>query len=336
MITTLAAACRRRVLFTLALCCAWAAGAASAAEPEVLRVNLFPTAKQLPFLLGNERGLFAKRGIRLELQYTENSTTQREALATGKADIVHSAVDNAVAMVETAGKDVVIVMGGDSGSNEFIVQPELNSFADVRGKILVVDATDTAFALQAKKILLQRGLKEGVDYRIKAIGRGAQRLQAMFDDKANAAAIMNPPFSVLAVQKGMKSLGRTVDLLGPYQSAGVFVMRPWALKNGPLLERYLAAYVESLRGVFDPANRADCLRLLMAQLKLSPEEAATTYDLLLDPKIGYVKDAKLDPEGFKATLALRAEIENTGAAVQPPEKYLDLSFYERAMATLAR
>ena len=158
----------------------------------------------------------------------------------------------------------------------------------------------------------------------------------MADDKANAAAIMNPPFSVQAVQMGMKSLGRTVDLLGPYQSAGVFVMRQWGREHGPLLEKYLASYVESLRSVFDPANRADCVRLLMAQLKLSRDEAEATYKLLLDPKIGYVRDAKLDPEGFKATLALRAEIENKGGAVPPPEKYLDLSYYQRAMATLSR
>jgi len=333
MTRTLAALRWYSAVFALFMCCTTAAGAA---DVELVRVNLFPTAKQLPFLLGNERGIFARRGIRLDLQYTENSTTQRADLASGKVDIVHSAVDNAVAMVEMAGNDVVIVMGGDSGSNEFIVQPQLKSFADVRGKILVVDATDTAFALQAKKILLGHGLREGSDYTIKAIGRGAQRLQAMIDDKSNAAAIMNPPFSVQAVQMGMKSLGRTVDLLGPYQSAGVFVMRQWGKTHGPLLERYLASYVESLRAVFDPANRADCERLLRAQLKLSPAEASATYDLLLDPKIGYVRDAKLDPEGFKATLALRAEIENKGAAVPPPEKYLDLSYYQRAIESLKR
>ncbi len=336
MLNTLAAIRRHSAVFAFALCCAIGTGTAAAAEAEAVRVNLFPTAKQLPFLLGNERGIFARRGIRLELQYTENSTTQRAALANGTVDIVHSAVDNAVAMVEMAGNDVVIVMGGDSGSNEFIVQPHLNSFADVRGKILVVDATDTAFALQAKKILLGYGLQAGRDYTIKAIGRGAQRLQAMVDDKASAAAIMNPPFSVQAVQMGMKSLGRTVDLLGPYQSAGVFVMRQWGRAHGPLLEKYLASYVESLRGVFDPANRADCVRLLMAQLKLSRDEAEATYKLLLDPAIGYVRDAKLDPEGFKATLALRAEIENKGGAVPPPEKYLDLSYYQRAIESLRR
>ena len=53
----------------------------------------------------------------------------------------------------------------------------------------------------------------------------------------------------------------------------------------------------------DITNRADCERLLMAQLKLSKDEAEATYKLLLDPQIGYVRDAKLDPEGFKATLA---------------------------------
>ena len=327
---------RLSAVFALAMFAVLGSGAAGAAEAELVRVNLFPTAKQLPFLLGIERGIFARRGVRLDLQYTENSTTQRADLASGKVDIVHSAVDNAVAMVEMAGNDVVIVMGGDSGSNEFIVQPHLNSFADVRGKILVVDATNTAFALQAKKILLGHGLQDGRDYTIKAIGRGAQRLQAMIDDKNNAAAIMNPPFSVLAVQRGMKSLGRTVDLLGPYQSAGVFVMRQWGKTHGPLLERYLASYVESLRAVFDPANRADCERLLRAQLKLTAEEAAETYKLLLDPKIGYVRDAKLDPKGFKATLALRAEIENKGAAAPPPEKYLDLSYYQRAIESLKR
>ena len=74
----------------------------------------------------------------------------------------------------------------------------------------------------------------------------------------------------------------------------------------------------------------------MAQLKLSKDEAESTYRLLLDPQIGYVRDARLSHEGFRATLALRAEIENKGGALPPPEKYLDLSYYQRAIATLPR
>ena len=40
--------------------------------------------------------------------------------------------------------------------------------ADLRGRTLVVDAPDTAYALQLKKILAQHGLKEG-DYKINPV-----------------------------------------------------------------------------------------------------------------------------------------------------------------------
>ena len=75
--------------------------------------------------------------------------------------------------------DVVIISGGDGGTNEFIVGRDINSFADIRGKALVTDAPNTAYALQAKKILLKNGLKDGVDYRINAVGAGPFRLKAM-------------------------------------------------------------------------------------------------------------------------------------------------------------
>ena len=129
-----------------------------------MRVNTFPTARSLPFFVGIEKGFFARHGIKLEFEFTENSKSQREGLAGGKFEVVHSAVDNAIAMIEVAKIDVVIVSGGDGGTNEFIVGKGINSFADIRGKTLVTDAPNTAYALQANKILLRHGLKDGVDY----------------------------------------------------------------------------------------------------------------------------------------------------------------------------
>lgn len=168
---------------------------------------------------------FSSSTIRLDLAFTDNSRNQREGLALGKFDVAQSALDNAVAMIEVAKKDVVIVGGGDSGMNEFFVQGDISSFADLRGRTLIVDAPDTAYALQAKKILLQHGLKEGKDYTVKPVGAGVYRFKAMAENKDNTAAILNLPFTVQAEQLGMRSLGRTVDLLGPYQAGGAFVMR---------------------------------------------------------------------------------------------------------------
>src|SRR5262249_55534 len=151
----------------------------------------------------------------------------------------------------------------------FFVQPEIKSFADLRGRTLVVDAPDTAYALQAKKILLQHGLHEGRDYAVKPVGAGAFRFKAMTESKDNAAGILNLPFTVQAEQMGLKSLGRTIDLLGPYQAGGAFVMRAWAQANGDTLERYLAAYVQSLRWVRAPTNRTQAIGLLTDKFKLA-------------------------------------------------------------------
>jgi len=307
----------------------------TAAEPQWLRVNAFPNAKALPLHAGVANGIFARHYLAIELSFTENSTRQREGLAAGTVDIALAAVDNAVAMVEVAGQDVVIVTGGDSGMNEFFVQPYVRSFADLRGRILVVDAPDTAYALLAKKILLKHGLTGGKDYVVKPVGRGELRLKAMASDKENAAAILNLPFTIQAEQLGLKSLGSTVDMLGPYQANGAFVQRAWAKANAPLLERFIAAYVESLRWSLQPGNREQSVALLMEKLKLSRDIAERTWRLLADPARGFTPDARFDRRGFDNMLALRAEMEG-GRAPAAPEKYFDLSYYERALARLSR
>ncbi len=323
-------------IFAAAMLVACALGAPAHAEERTpVRVNAFPNAKALPLHIGLAQGIFARHGIALELQLTESSRSQREGLAAGRFDIAQSALDNAVAMIEVARQDVVILAGGDSGMNEFIVQPGIASFAALRGRTIIVDAPDTAYALQAKKLLLKFGLHAGADYTVRPVGAVVYRYRALIDDKSNAGGVLNLPFNIEAAEHGLKSLGRLIDLLGPYQAAGAFAMRPWVRAHADTVERYLAAYVEALRFVRDPAHKADCIALMRDKLKLSAATAERTYAQLVDPGFGFTPDAKFDQQGFRNMLALRAEIERKGGGAPPaPEKYVDLVFYERAMRSL--
>lgn len=309
-------------------------GAASAQETP-LRVNVFPGSQNLPIFIGLERGVFARHGLKVELQNTPNSQEQRAGLPEGRFEIAHAAVDNAVAMVETAGRDTIIVMGGDAGMNEFMARPEINSISDIKGRVLAVDAPNTAYALVAKKILKNNGLIEGRDYTVRPVGGTLQRSQAIATNPELAAGMVNLPFSITVREKGLKSLGRSLDLIGPYQATGAFVMRPWAQANGEALERYIAAYVESLRIAMDPANKGESTAALVKRLKLDPKVAEQTVEQLLIPGFGLAPDARFDMEGFRTVLALRAEIEGQWGGKPPaPEKYLDLSYYERAIKRL--
>jgi len=304
---------------------------AAAQDLTTVRVNTFPSASYAPLWIGMEKGLFAKRGIRVDLQFTPNSDLQREGLAKGAFEIAHAAVDNAVAMVETAREDAVIVTGGDNGMNEFIVRPEIGSVADIRGKALVVDAPNTAYGLLARKILKNAGLMDGKDYVLKPVGGTPLRLAALQESPQNAAAMLNPPYSFAAKDKGLKSLGNAVDLLGPYQAGGVFVMRKWAKANGALLERYIAALIESERLARNPASRAEVVSLIATRLKQDPKVAERTYETIMGPH-GIARDFAFDMQGFRNVLALRAEIEGDwGGRAPAPDKYVDLAYYDRAL-----
>lgn len=301
-----------------------------------IRTKVFPGAQALPLIAGVNQKIFERHGIKLELLFTTNSVELRDGLASGDMQVVHSAVDNAVAMVEMAKHDVIIVTGGDSSMNEFFVQPEIRSIADLKGKTVIVDAPNTAYALQAKKILRMNGLKDS-DYTLKQVGGTLFRYKAMREDKTNSASMLNPPFSIDAPNAGLKSMGRAIDLIGPYQATGAFVLRKWAASNADTLERYIAAQIEATRWVRAPANKDAAIKMLAERFKLSPDVAAKTFDMLMDQRFGLATDARFNMDGFKNVLALRAEIEGSwGGKAPAPERYVDLSYYERALKKLSQ
>jgi ABC-type nitrate/sulfonate/bicarbonate transport system substrate-binding protein len=322
---------RRRLLVALVAAAALAAGAVASAQPVALRVKVFPGFQNLPLFAAQSQSTFARHGLAVELQFTQTSGELRGGLAKGEFEIAHAGVDNAVAMVETAGADVVIVMGGDTGMNELFVQPSINGVGDLRGKTVIVDAPNTAYALVLRKMLLVNGLRVGDDYTLKPVGGTFQRLGAMTDNRDYAASMLNPPFSILGARRGLKSLGTAVSVIGPYQATAAFVMRPWARANAAALEKYIAAYVDALRWAMAPENKAAVVGVLVDRLKLERDVAEHVYSLATGPG-GLQPDARLDADGFKTVLALRAEMEaQWGGRAPAPDRYLDLGYYERAI-----
>jgi NitT/TauT family transport system substrate-binding protein len=300
-------------------------------DPVSLRVNVFRGASNLPIYMAIEKGYFARQGITPLLEFTPNSVAQRTGLAEGKFELAHAAVDNAVAMIETSKADVVIVAGGDGGLNEVLVRKEINQISDLRGRTFAVDAPNTAYALLGRKILKNAGLVDGKDFKIDPVGGAESRAYAL-DTPAGAVALLSSPWNIIAKDRGAKSLGTTADLYGEYQAGGVFLMRSWVVKNPGLLERYLTAYIEGCRAALNPSEKALAIQVLTRELKLEPRMAEQTYKDLNASGIGLTKDCAFNMPGFRNVLALRAEIEGQwGGKAAEPDKFLDLSIYERAL-----
>jgi ABC-type nitrate/sulfonate/bicarbonate transport system substrate-binding protein len=288
----------------------------------------------LQITAAEKQGLFAKYGIEVETANKSNSEELRAELAAGNGALAYLAVDNAVAMVELAHQDVIIVSGGEGSQNELIVQPEIKSIADLRGKTLIVDAVNTAYALQLIKILSLNGVKAG-DYTLKPVGSTPQRLIAMREHKEYAGAMLGPPTSIVAKHEGFVRLAAVQESIGAYQAAGFFAQRQWAKEHASTLVAFLAAIIEAQRWLMAPANKPQVIELLVKESHLSPEVAAETYESSMNRPGGFSTDARLDLEGFKNVLKLRAEVEGQRGGHPPgPGKYYDATYYDAALAKL--
>jgi ABC-type nitrate/sulfonate/bicarbonate transport system substrate-binding protein len=299
-----------------------------------ITIMVFPGMHNLPLLAAQAKGTFAKRGLAVDIKFAPNGAELRNGLAEGRYQIVHGAIDQAIAMAEAARADIAVIMGGDNGFNHLFVQPDIERIADLRGRTVIVDDVDTAYTLQMVRVLKQNGVNPG-DYDMRLEGATFRRLEVMLKDKTAAATTLNPPFSLRAAMGGLRDMGEMVKLMGPYQGQSGFVMRAWAQANADTVVLYIEAVVESLRWALDPTNRAEAIALLADGLKLTPEIAARTYDIASDPDGGLTRDARLDLEGIRNVLSLRSELQGRPGGMPSLEKYIDFSYYDRALAGLS-
>jgi ABC-type nitrate/sulfonate/bicarbonate transport system substrate-binding protein len=327
-------ALQRRSLLGLIGASAFGPGfAATAQQPVQVRVINFPGVQDLPFIVAETKGFFAKRDLDVKITNTGSSTELRDGLASGQYHFAHTAADNAVAMVELQNADVAIVIGGDNSFNDFFVTPDIHAYQELRGKTVVVDAPNTAFALADYQILQQHGVPRG-SYKISlAGGTPAKRLDALTKTKLAQAGMLNLPYSIFAKKAGLRKLGSLTGELGPYQGTTGFLLRPWGQANRDTVVHYIQGYIDAVRWIQDPKNKNEAIALLADRLKLTPDIAVDCYNIVANPTTGFTKDAAVDYVGFKNVLKLRAEVMGQwGGHPPPPDNYLDLSYYRLATA----
>ena len=181
---------------------------------------VFRGGQNLPILAAQSKGFFAKRGLSVELKIAPSASELPKGLADGRWQIIHSTSDNAVGIANVNKLDVALILGGDNAFNHIIAQPDNRSVANLRGKNIIVDTTNSGYAYLLYAILKKNGLNKD-DYKVTAVGATPRRLEAMQKDKANAAAVLNQPFALQAVRAGLKDMGTTVSMMGPYQGPRV-------------------------------------------------------------------------------------------------------------------
>ena len=159
------------------------------------------------------------------------------------------------------------------------------------------------------------------------VGGWESRYQTLIEGKLHAT-LLTPPFVGAALERGCHIIARGEEMAPVYQATVGLAKRSWAEDNRTHLVNYIRCYVAATEWCFAPGNRRRCLDLLARHNGLAGAAAEETLDSLLDPEHGLYPKAELNVPGIAAALDLRAGMGFIAPPTPPPEKYIDVSYYE--------
>lgn len=301
------------------------------------KINMigFGGAANLPSWLAIDKGIFAEHGLDVSLARTEGSMSQIQDMMADKYQIATTSIDNIIAYAEGQGPvkldkpfDMVAVMGVHSGLNSVVTRPEIKRFSDIKGKAVAVDAPNTGYAFVLFRILESNGLVLDRDYTILPVGGTEHRMAALKDGRA-VAAVMSAPTDLEAKEQGYNILADAAAELGGYQGSVYGVRRSWARDNEPTMLAFVRAITEAHGRIF--ADKAAAKETLKARIKgLDDKGAETIYIGLTMGKGGLARKAEINVAGVALVLSMRSAYAQPKKSLSDPQKYLDLSYYDKA------
>ena len=221
-------------------------------------------------------------------------------------------------------------MGLHNGLFTLVGAPDCASVDALFGRSIGVDARTSGFALVLERMLHARGFARG-DYRLIEIGGWERRYRSLLEGKIDAT-LLTEPFILNALGAGCHLLARDFEMIPSYQGTCGAASRRWAEQHPDRLIRYIRAYVEATEWCFDRRNRRPCLDIVARHNKIDGSAAEQTLDTLLDPEHGFYPKAAINVSGVATALELRAELGYLACPVPAVEKYVDLSYYRKALS----
>ena len=298
---------------------------------ETLHLLQFRAAYNLPVHAGIAAGIFARHRLTVETAYTPGSLYISQALKDGRCDIGHTGADDIIADIENDDRsDLLIFMGLHGGLFSLVGAPDCASIDSLHSRSIGVDAKTSGFALVLERMLHAKGFARD-DYELIEVGGWESRYQALSEGKISAT-LLTEPFIENARRAGCNLLTRDFQMIPSYQGTCGAASRRWAERQPDRLIRYIRAYVEATQWCLASSNRQACLDILARHNDIHGRAAGFTLDALLDPEHGLYPKAALNLSGVSAALELRAELGYLARPIPPVEKYVDLAYYQKALA----
>jgi ABC-type nitrate/sulfonate/bicarbonate transport system substrate-binding protein len=167
------------------------------------------------------------------------------------------------------------------------------------------------------------------EYSFVPVGGTANRAAAVQNGTA-AAALIGQPQDFRLTAEGYPNLGNSYEVFPYYPLNVIATRRDWAQQNADVVVRFLRAIIQADRWLYDPANREAAANVAVNSARMTLEEGLRSYDLLVTQTQAIPREADLPLGGLQAVIETMAEVDLLSPPLPNPDKYVDLTYLERA------
>jgi ABC-type nitrate/sulfonate/bicarbonate transport system substrate-binding protein len=282
-----------------------------------------------PLWVASGKGFFQREGLDAEVTAIRGTAPTMQALVSDSIYVALAANDGVIGLAEK-GLGVAMIAAGAKTTHMIMGGKKYKTYEDLRGAIIGSSTLTSGTAFLLRRVLQTKGLEYPRDYKLVNVGGSGPAFTALSTGNI-AAAILAVPISFKAQQMGFNLIGKVTDVFPNYLLSTFSVRREWAEAHREEVVRFLRALLKARKWLDE--NKQEAAEFLAKDLDMKPALARKGLDYYLDAR-AWDPNLRIDLDGLKTVIEVYAEQAEMKGALPNPEKYVDVSYLESAVATL--
>lgn len=280
-----------------------------------------------PLYFGVHQGIFAAEGFELEFM-TMRTDLAIAALGTGDVDyIVHG---GAALRAAAQGFPLKLIFALDHKTPFWLAaRPQINNVGQLTGKKIGISFPGDTPQIILKRFLRREGIDPDRDVAYVSGQFSPTALQSLLGGVIDAA-ILAPPFNVIAAEKGLSMLSFLGDSVPDASSSNGIVTSAKKIKSSPEQVRRIVR--ASLQSLYDfRRNKASATEFLAAHFEIPKNIATKSYANGLDI---LTRDGEISAEKLRQILSMMQDIGKKDTVTVSARSLIDFSFLHEAQKEL--
>ena len=310
-----------RLVYSLFLIACLAGSSISVFAADKLRVGFPSLATALsPTWVTAKKGFWKKYDLDVELILLSGAVII-PTLLSGSLDVVIGSDTSAIIANLRGGNNLRLGVTTNSLGSSLVTQRSVDSIKQLKGKVIGIGSQGfSSLELRLSKLLLDNGIDPEKEVKFLPIGGNPSARVAALEKGLVIAAMITPPYDMVAIESGMKSLTK-ID--APVIAGGINVRSDYLQGNREKLVRFLKGYIEGIHFLIN--NKRETVNIFSDYLGARDPKVIEFFYGEIAGRVE--KNLSPDPESVRFTLDFIGRLNPKAKEIKTTD-FSDLSLLE--------